>query len=74
MARADAARARRVAPLDHEIVDHTVEDHTVVEAVLRELLEIFDSLRRVLIEELDVDGAVVCLQRCIGHANTITAA
>ena len=57
VARAAGAGAGRVAALDHEVLDDPVEDHAVVEALAGELLEVRDGLRRVLVEELERDGA-----------------
>ena len=45
-----------------------MEDDAVVEAVARERGEVLDGLRRVLGEELELDRAVVGVQRRIGHA------
>src|SRR5439155_21245556 len=64
----------RVAALDHEVGDHAVEDDAVVEPVARELEEVLDGLRRLLVEELDCDRAVVGVQGRVGHlANPLSA-
>src|SRR3954454_9632766 len=66
---AGAARpgAERAAALDHEVLDHAVEADAVVEAVGRELAEVLDRLRRVVVEELDLDRSVVGVQRGGAH-------
>ena len=69
VARAAGAGARRVAALDHEVGDDAVEDDAVVEAVARELREVLDRLRRVVVEELDRDRAVIRVQRCGAHVS-----
>src|SRR4051812_34381088 len=61
------AGAERAAALDHEVLDHAVEAEAVVEAVCRELAEVLHRLRRVLVEELDLDGPVVRVQRRRAH-------
>src|SRR5207248_5530738 len=62
-----APRAGRVAALDHEVLDHAVEDHAFVEAVARELAEVADGLRRVVVEQLDADVAAVGVQDGLAH-------
>ena len=47
--------ALRAAALDHELGDHSVEDELVVEPVARELAEVGDGLRRVVVVELERD-------------------
>ena len=44
-----------------------MERETVVVALAGELAEVGDGLRRVLVEELDLDHALAGLDRCIGH-------
>src|SRR5204863_1210160 len=68
---AGAARAGtgRVAALDHEVGDHAVERHAVVEPLAGELAEVLDGLRRVAVEQLDLDGAVVGMQRGGAHCS-----
>src|SRR3954465_14472243 len=61
------AGARRVAALDHEVLDHAVEDHAVVEPVAGELAEVLHGHGRVVVEELDLDRAVVRVKRCAAH-------
>src|SRR5205085_5613262 len=68
-----AAGAGRVAALDHEVLDHAVEDHAVVEVVGRELAEVFDRLRRVVVEQLDGDVAEVRVQDCLAQRVTTSA-
>src|SRR5205085_3237962 len=63
VARAAGSGPGRVAALDHEVRDHAVEDDAVVEAITREPLEVLHRLRRVLRVELDLDRAVVRVQR-----------
>src|SRR3954470_6939045 len=58
VAGAAGARALRAAALEHEVLDHAVEDEAVVEAVRRELAEVLDRLRGVVVEELELDRAV----------------
>src|SRR5262249_8936154 len=53
--------------LDHEVADHPVEDHAVVEAVARELAEVLDGLRGVLVEQLERDRPVVGVHRRLTH-------
>lgn len=43
--RAAAARARRVAGLEHEVGDYAVEEEVIVVAPLREGFEVFAGLR-----------------------------
>src|SRR4051812_33126978 len=61
------AGAERAAALDHEVLDHAVEAEAVVEAVCRQLAKVLHRLRRVLVEELDLDGPVVRVQRRRAH-------
>src|SRR3954468_13419580 len=61
------AGARRVAALDHEVLDHAVEDHAVVEPVAGELAEVLHGHGRAIVEELDLDRAVVRVKRCAAH-------
>ena len=61
------AGALGAAALDHEVLDHAVEGQPVVEAVARELAEVLDGLRRVLVEEADGDRAGVGVQGRLGH-------
>src|SRR5207302_1465386 len=68
VARAAAPRPFRAAALDHEVRDHAVEDQPVVEALLGERAEVLDGLRRVLVEELELDRTVVRLEGCGAHA------
>src|SRR5207245_9798136 len=63
VARAARPGSGRVSALNHEVLDHAVEDDAVVEAVGSELPKVLDRLRRVLIEELQLDRAVVGLHR-----------
>ena len=73
VAGAARAGAGRVAALDHEVGDHTVEDHTAVEAVAGELAEILDRLRRLALEQLDLDRAVIGMQgRCAHRSGTLS--
>ena len=58
VARAAAAGALGATALEHEALDHAVERQPVVEALLRERREILDRLRRVGVEELDLDCAL----------------
>src|SRR5689334_15713393 len=67
IAGAAGARPQRAAALDHEVLDHAVEAEPVVEAVGRELAEVLDRLRGVVVEELDLDRAVVRVQRRRAH-------
>src|SRR4051812_14892048 len=60
-----AAGPRRVAALDHEVGNDAVEDQAVVEAVARELDEVLDGLRSLVRVELDLDRAMVRMQRCV---------
>ena len=60
--------AGRVAALDHEVADDAVEDHPVIEALAGEVGEVRDRLRRVLVEEGQLDVAVVGVQDRLGHA------
>ena len=79
VARAAGAAAQRVAALDHEVLDDAVEDGAVVERRARLVLaglrvgpgllaggqsdEVLDGLRRVVAEEVDLDVAVVGVDR-----------
>src|SRR3712207_9064223 len=47
--------------------DHAVEGQAVVEAVAGELAEVLDRLGGVLVEQLDLDGAVAGVQGGSGH-------
>src|SRR5207237_6281 len=71
VARPARAGAGRVAALNHEVLDHAVEDHAVIEPVAGELEEVADCLRRVVVEELDLDRPMVGLHRRVGHAGTL---
>jgi hypothetical protein len=70
---AGAARpvSTRAPALDHEVGDDAVERDPVVEAVLRELHEVVDGLGRVLIEELELDRAVIGVDGCLAHRATV---
>jgi hypothetical protein len=57
-AAAAAAGAGRVTALDHEVGDDAVEDDSIVVAALGELLEVLDRLGRVLVVQLEDDGAL----------------
>ena len=57
---ATAARALRVAALDHEAVDHAVERQAVIVAFLNVRLEVFDRLGRRFGEKPDLDFSHVC--------------
>ena len=65
------AGAGRVAALDHEVRDDAVEDDPVVEAVARKLDEVLDRLRRV-VEELELDRALVRRDNCAAHGGDAT--
>ena len=69
VARAAATGAGRVTGLDHEVRDHAVEDDAVVEPVARELDEVVDRLGRVVVEELELDRAMVGVHRCVAHGD-----
>ena len=49
-----------------------MERDAVVEAVAGELREVLDRLGRVLVEELDGDGAVCSVERRVGHGGTVS--
>src|SRR4051812_4479068 len=74
VAGAAAAGAGGVAALDHEALDHAVEDDAVVEVVAGKLPEVLDRLRRVLVEELERDVAVVGVHDCGGAHRFATSA
>ena len=57
---AAAARALRVAALDHEAIDHAVECQAVIVALLNVCLEVLDRLGRRLGEKPDLDFSHVC--------------
>src|SRR5215207_181023 len=67
VAGAAGAGALRAAALDHEVADHAVEDQPVVVAVLRELHEVVDGLGRGLLEQLELDRAVVGVHGGLAH-------
>src|SRR6185437_11702326 len=58
------ARALRAAALDHEIGNHAMEIQAVVEPALREVDEIGDRHRRLVVEQADVDRAPGSLEGC----------
>ena len=62
VARAAGAVALRAAALDHELVDDAVEGQPVVEALLREVGEVLDRVRREVVVKLDLERAVVRLK------------
>ena len=62
VARAAGAVALRAAALDHELVDDAVEGEPVVEALLREVGEVLDRVRREVVVKLDLERAVVRLK------------
>ena len=61
------AGAGRVTALDHEVGDDAVEHDAVVEALPGEALEVLDGLGRVGRVELELDRAVIGVERCVGH-------
>src|SRR5918994_116372 len=73
VARPARAGAVRAPALNHEVADHAVEDEPVVEAVARQLLEVLDRLRRVRVEQLDLDRPVVGVHRRVAHALFVTS-
>ena len=73
VARAAGAGALRAAALDHEVLDHAVEDQAVVVAVARQLAEVLDRLGRVLVEQLELDRAVVGVHRRLTHLRLVTS-
>ena len=48
-----------VAALNHEVLDDAVKDHTIIEALLGQVDEVLDRLRRLIAEKVDDDIAVV---------------
>jgi predicted nuclease of predicted toxin-antitoxin system len=44
--------------LDHEVWDNAMEDGAVIVTALSQLLEVFARLGRVVVVELDDDGAL----------------
>src|SRR5436190_609180 len=68
VAGAARAGARRVAALDHEVRDDPVEDHAVVEALAGQLDEVLDGPRRGPGIELELDHALIGVQRRLSHA------
>ncbi|MPN44322.1 hypothetical protein SDC9_191884 [bioreactor metagenome] len=62
VAGAACAVALRAAALDHELIDDAVEGEAVVVALLREVDEVFHRLRREIVEEFDLECAVVRLE------------
>src|SRR5207244_3039598 len=62
VARTTGPRSGRVAALDHEVGDDPVEDDAVVEPVIGELAEVLHGLRRLAVEQLERDRAVVRVQ------------
>ena len=72
VAGAAGAGAGRVAALDHEVRDHAVEDDAVVEPVARELDEVLHRLRRIVVEELELDRAVVGAAGCVSSIRECT--
>ena len=73
VAGAAGAGSLRAAALDHEVLDHAVEDEAVVEAVAGELEEVRDGLRRVLVEQLELDRAGVGVEGGLGHGRSLPA-
>src|SRR5204862_7586565 len=69
VARAAGPGPLRTPALDHEIWDYPVEDQAVVEAIGRQLAEVGDGLRSVLVEELHRDGPGACVEGGLGHAS-----
>src|SRR4029079_2231300 len=67
VAGASGAGSGRVATLDHEVGDDAVEDDAVVEPVSGELAEVLDGLRRLALEKLELDRAVVRVQGRRAH-------
>ena len=59
--------AVRVAALDHEVLDDAVEGQPVVETIAGELAKVLNRLRRVLVEELNRDGAGVGVKGGLRH-------
>src|SRR3954451_13389494 len=74
VAGAAAARACRVAALDHEVLDHPVKDDAVVELVACQLLEVLDGLRSLFVEQLERDVAVVRVHDCRAAHRLATSA
>src|SRR6185436_7413918 len=66
---ARALRVTRVgiASLDHESRDHAVEGRAVVEALAREIQEVLDVARCLVIQELDFDLAEARLDDHVGR-------
>src|SRR5437588_10897459 len=74
VARTAGAGALGAAALDHEVGDDAVEGEPVVEALARQLAEVAHRARGVLIEQLDLDSAVVGGQRGLGHVAAYSVA
>ena len=55
-----AALRVRIAALHDEILDHPVKFRPVVESGIRQLLEIRDGVRRLLLKELGAHRSFVC--------------
>ena len=60
-------RACRIPALNHEVRDHPVEDHPVVEALAGERDEVRHCLGRVVVEQFDLDRALVSGERHRRH-------
>src|SRR5215207_2427428 len=73
VAGAAGSRALRTATLDHEVLDHAVEDQAVVVAVAGQLDEVVHGLRRVLVEQLDLDRPVIGVHRRLAHRLFVTS-
>ena len=72
VARPTGAVPARAAALDHEVRNDAMERQAVVVALGGKLDEVPDGLGRVLVVELDVDRAVVGVERCVRHARHAT--
>ena len=57
----------RASALDHEVGDDPVEDQLVVEPVGRELAEVLDRLRRVVVVQLEHDRSGAGVKGCLRH-------
>lgn len=58
--------------LDHEIRDDAMKRQAVVKTFFREIDEIFDCIRCVLVEEFEFDGAFAGDHGCCGHDGDVS--
>jgi hypothetical protein len=57
--------------LDHEVGDDAVKCQAVVKTIAGELLEVGNSLRRLVVVQLDANIAVLCLNGGGFHGNFV---